>query len=350
MEEAPTRPSVRAGAARPHGGAHAGDDGTRRPGGPGPAGDRRGGGTRRGSRHRGPARYRIDPRGRLPPAPDGVRRTAPARAGRSRSRSTTARDASTEAILRILAEKQVRATFFDIGINETVHPATVRAIAAQGHLLGDHLVATPTCRSATPPRRPRRWTTPRPSRRHRGRAVLLLPPALRRLRPHDPRPRPRPPDGRLQLVGRHPRLGGRGSGATRWVDRIVTRAEAGGRQTHPVVLMHDSPAGNPATVAALPAIIDFYRAAGYTFVDLAGWDRAAGQPVDRRRSDADRAPRFLPRHELTDPPCAHEADPLHPDHGGGEAVRSGTPIDRPTAQMPGLTDRGSLRCSNASPW
>jgi Polysaccharide deacetylase len=61
-----------------------------------------------------------------------------------------------------------------------------------------------------------------------------------------------------------------GSGSQFWVDRIVQRATAGGSQQHPVVLMHNQPGGNPATIEALPRIIAFYRDRGYTFVDLAG--------------------------------------------------------------------------------
>ena len=34
--------------------------------------------------------------------------------------------------------------------------------------------------------------------------------------------------------------------------------------------MHNQPTAMPATVAALPSIITFYRDRGYTFVDLAG--------------------------------------------------------------------------------
>jgi hypothetical protein len=61
-----------------------------------------------------------------------------------------------------------------------------------------------------------------------------------------------------------------GSGDSYWVDRIVSRADAGGSLMHPVVLMHNQPGGNPATVAALPQIIDYYRSHGYRFVDLLG--------------------------------------------------------------------------------
>jgi hypothetical protein len=66
-----------------------------------------------------------------------------------------------------------------------------------------------------------------------------------------------------------------GSGSAEWVERIADLAEAGADQAHPVILMHDSPGGSPATVAALPRIIQFYRDRGYTFVDLAG--RSAGR-------------------------------------------------------------------------
>jgi hypothetical protein len=61
-----------------------------------------------------------------------------------------------------------------------------------------------------------------------------------------------------------------GSADPYWVNRIVSLAQAGGTQTHPVILMHNTPNATPATVAALPRIIAYYRDRGYTFVDLAG--------------------------------------------------------------------------------
>jgi chitin deacetylase len=61
----------------------------------------------------------------------------------------------------------------------------------------------------------------------------------------------------------------RGSGSSYWVRRIIRLAEyEGGRLRHPVVLMHNQPAGNPATVSALPVIIRFFRSNGYRFVAL----------------------------------------------------------------------------------
>jgi peptidoglycan/xylan/chitin deacetylase (PgdA/CDA1 family) len=51
---------------------------------------------------------------------------------------------------------------------------------------------------------------------------------------------------------------------------IAVNALAGAAQDHPVVLMHDGGGYRGATVAALPSIIAFYRASGYTFVRLDG--------------------------------------------------------------------------------
>jgi len=60
-----------------------------------------------------------------------------------------------------------------------------------------------------------------------------------------------------------------GSGSSYWVQRIIGLAEAeGGHLLHPVVLMHNQVIGNPATVSALPTIIEFFRARGYAFVTL----------------------------------------------------------------------------------
>jgi hypothetical protein len=68
-----------------------------------------------------------------------------------------------------------------------------------------------------------------------------------------------------------------GSSSAASINRIITRAQAGASQSHPVILMHNGPVGNPATVAALPTIITFYRDRGYTFVDLAG--RVLDRPI-----------------------------------------------------------------------
>ena len=61
----------------------------------------------------------------------------------------------------------------------------------------------------------------------------------------------------------------RGSGSSYWISRIIRLAKGeGGALRPPRVLMHNQPAGNPATVAALPAIIRFFRSHGSRFVRL----------------------------------------------------------------------------------
>jgi len=59
-----------------------------------------------------------------------------------------------------------------------------------------------------------------------------------------------------------------GSGSPYWVQRVIRLAEQGAALSHPILLMHNARAGDPATVAALPAIIQFFRARGYRFVAL----------------------------------------------------------------------------------
>jgi peptidoglycan/xylan/chitin deacetylase (PgdA/CDA1 family) len=60
-----------------------------------------------------------------------------------------------------------------------------------------------------------------------------------------------------------------GSASSYWVNRIVRLAEQEGRALrHPVIIMHNQPAGNPATVLALPRIIRYFRHHGYRLVNL----------------------------------------------------------------------------------
>jgi Predicted xylanase/chitin deacetylase len=73
----------------------------------------------------------------------------------------------------------------------------------------------------------------------------------------------------VAVVGRYAGLDGAGLGFVVLDQPHHPLAERGGRGLrHPVVLMHNQPAGNPATVAALPVIIRFFRSHGYRFVRL----------------------------------------------------------------------------------
>jgi peptidoglycan/xylan/chitin deacetylase (PgdA/CDA1 family) len=210
-----------------------------------------------------------------PPAPYGVQRSAP---GAGKTVALTFDDgpgASTDQILRILTANGVPATFFDIGINEQARPATVRSIADHGFLLGNHTWSHPDM--ARLPAAQQAAEMDNASNQQAG--IVGSRPCFFR-----------PPYGSYNTTtldlaqARNMAVfnwsvdtrdwEARGSADQAWVNQIISLAQAGASQTHPVILFHNAPAGNPATAAALPSIISFYRDRGYTFVDLAGRTRA----------------------------------------------------------------------------
>jgi peptidoglycan/xylan/chitin deacetylase (PgdA/CDA1 family) len=180
----------------------------------------------------------------------------------------------TAAILGILARYRVTATFFNLGANEQRQPALVRAELRAGYALGDHTWDHKDLG--------RLDAAGQASEMDRERDVQHA------LTGHEPCLL-RPPYGSFTpttlAIARARHLAvwnwsvdtedwkANGSGAPFWVRRILTRAEAGSMQLHPVILMHNQPGGNPATVAALPAIIERYQRLGYRFVDLLGRSR-----------------------------------------------------------------------------
>lgn len=193
--------------------------------------------------------------------------------GRGRTVALTFDDgpgASTSRILSILEKAHVPVTFFNNGANERARSRLVRAEAEAGFALGNHT-----------------WSHPYLPALSRSRQASQLDRASaeqRRITGQGPCSF-RPPYGAwnrttLQLA-RHRGLmvwlwsvdpqdwRARGSGSAYWVRRItgITKAQ-GGRQRHPVVLLHNQPGGNPATARALPAIIGFFRRHHYRFVTL----------------------------------------------------------------------------------
>ncbi|MFN2518202.1 MAG: polysaccharide deacetylase family protein [Jatrophihabitantaceae bacterium] len=210
------------------------------------------------------------------PVPGGVRFAAP---GTGRTVALTFDDGpgrDTGRIMAILAANRVTATFFNVGVSEARDPATVRAEQAGGYALGGHTwdhASLPTLSAAGQASEIDRERVQQAATT--GRYPCLF----------------RPPYGTynsttLTLAQQRGMAfwywsvdtedwKAAGSGDPYWVSRIASRAEAGASQLHPVILMHNQPAGNPATVAALPAIISYYRSHGYTFVDLFG--RSASQ-------------------------------------------------------------------------
>lgn len=222
-----------------------------------------------GKAHR-PAATGRHAAGRCPAARYGPRSYAP---GRGRTVALTFDDGpgrSTAAILAILARYRVPATFFNLGQNMAIRPWLVREEARDGYVLGNHTWDHPDMAllPAAMQRAEMDWTSAR-QRRLIGTVPCVF----------------RPPDGDYSYVtlglARHRGMSvwlwsadtedwkADGSGAEYWAQRIIYLAEIeGGRLRHPIVLMHNQPAGNPATVSALPAIILYFRARGYRFVTL----------------------------------------------------------------------------------
>lgn len=209
--------------------------------------------------------------GGCPPAPRIGQDVAP---GRGRTIALTFDDgpgASTSRILAILARQHVTATFFNLGDNEASSPAMVRREARAGYLLGDHTWDHTDLTTLDAAGQAAEIDRERNKQAHiTGHLSCLF----------------RPPYGSYNSTTiavtheRHMAIWlwsvdtqdwkADGSGAAYWVNRITRRADAGADQRHPVILFHNQPAGNPATVAALPRVIHFYKQRGYTFVDLLG--------------------------------------------------------------------------------
>jgi peptidoglycan/xylan/chitin deacetylase (PgdA/CDA1 family) len=215
-----------------------------------------------------------------PAAPSGVYSSAP---GSGKTVALTFDDgpgATTSKIISILRQYGVTATFFNLGQNAAARAAQVRAEARAGLMLGNHTWDHPdmtTLSSSAQATEMDRASAEQKS------LVGTLPCAFR------------PPYGSYNattLSLAHQRnmkfwtwsvdtedWKANGSSSSYWVNRIIQLAESeGGVLTHPVVLMHNQPAGNPATALALPTIIKYFRGHGYAFVDLAG-RTGTGYPV-----------------------------------------------------------------------
>ena len=207
-----------------------------------------------------------------PAAPYGTRSYAP---GTGKTVALTFDDgpgASTSAIISELRSNGVPATFFNIGQNMAARPQQVRDEAQAGYALGNHTWNHPnmtTLSASAQATEIDQATTEQVN-------LTGIYPCLFR-----------PPGGNynsttLSLAQQRGMTvwlwsvdtedwKANGSSSSYWVNRIISLAEQeGGALSHPVVLMHNQPAGNPATVLALPTIIQYFRDHGYTFVDLSG--------------------------------------------------------------------------------
>ena len=179
---------------------------------------------------------------------------------------------TTPGILSVLRSAGVTATFFNMGENAAALPSLVRAENDRGYLIGNHT-----------------WNHPRMTTLSSARQATEMDQATaeqQNLIGSGPCAF-RPPYGSYNSttlsLAQQRRMKtwlwsvdtedwkAEGSASQYWVNRIISLAESeGGPLQHPVILMHNAPSGDPATVKALPTIISYFRNRGYTFVNLAG--------------------------------------------------------------------------------
>ena len=204
-----------------------------------------------------------------PPPRSRLVRTAP-RKGDSRTVALTFDDGPgpwTDQVLAVLARENVHATFFVIGRIAAADKERVKKAAAAGHAVENHSWSHPS-----PPRTGWARRAVRPQIRRTNAAITDI-------LGHQPCYF-RPPEGVFQGAEKESRAAGLSialwSVDTRdWATHgpsaaatIRSRAAAGLKQRHPIVLMHDGGGNRNATVAALPGVIEDYRRHGYQFVTL----------------------------------------------------------------------------------
>ena len=212
-----------------------------------------------------------------PAAPYGARLYAP---GNSKTVALTFDDGpgrSTAAILAILARYRVPATFFNIGVAMAARPWLVREEVKEGYVMGNHTWNHPHMAALSAARQAAELSQASAEQQS---IAGTMPCAFR------------PPYGEydpttLSLAQQRGMAVwlwsvdtldwmAKGPGFSYWAQRIIRLAEQGGALRHPIVLMHDGRQGNPSTVTALPAIIQFFRSHGYRFVALLPPGRAFG--------------------------------------------------------------------------
>ena len=277
---------------------------------------------------------------RCPSAPYGAKSGAP---GSGKTVALTFDDgpgASTARILSILESYGVPATFFNIGQNAAARASLVRREASDGYLLGNHTWDHPdmTALSASA------QGTEMDRATAEQRALTGTQPCAFR-----------PPYGSYNAttlrLAQQRRMKfwtwsvdtedwkANGSGSSYWVHRIISLAESQGRgQAHPVVLMHNQPAGNPATAAALPTIIKFFRNLGYTFVDLAGGTRWSSRQVSQAAAQATRAVDVL--YKAADATLGHQGYNQRQGWGKPVSLGGGPVAGEPSVvtSVPGTVD------------
>jgi peptidoglycan/xylan/chitin deacetylase (PgdA/CDA1 family) len=174
----------------------------------------------------------------------------------------------TEQVLEILKSRKVPATFFVCGTNVERFPQIIQRIHSEGHAIGNHTFSHPF-----PYFRGRKFFAAEIDRTQQaiekvtGQRPVIF----------------RPPYG-ARWIGLYPVLRERGLRLVNWSDTgydwlsksDIVRETLKKLGPGSIILLHDSRNIDPPeqvdrsrTVAALPAIIDAAREAGFTFVPLA---------------------------------------------------------------------------------
>ena len=213
-----------------------------------------------------------------PPPTSAIIRAAPAVQGEagapSRTVALTFDDGpgpSTAAVLDVLQQAQVPATFFVVGKEVAADPEMLRRILAAGHALGNHTWSHKIPRAAVG------WNrSTLAGEIERTRQAVIDAGGLKPCLFRPPGGIVKGADGVSRQAGlsvilwsvdtrdwADPPTGGKSFAAV-----IRKRAAAGLAEEHPVILLHDGGGNRAATVAALVGIIEDYRAHGYRFVTL----------------------------------------------------------------------------------
>ena len=195
----------------------------------------------------------------------------------------------TPAILDILKQENVTATFFVMGKNGQAHPDLLRRMVNEGHEIGNHTFTHPNLGEI-----PGRITTLELNATQRliesitGRStVLFRPPYFGDAEadtPEEVKPAIIARDLGYIMVGLRIDPGDWEPGAApdEIVRKTIERAEDKNPETRgQVVLLHDSGGNRQATIEALPKMIRELRARGFKFVpvsELGGWTRDQVMP------------------------------------------------------------------------
>ncbi|MCL2881870.1 MAG: polysaccharide deacetylase family protein [Coriobacteriia bacterium] len=179
-------------------------------------------------------------------------------------------DGETQAIVATLKKENVKATFFELGINIKRYPALTRAVVSGGNLVGLHswdhkdftkLSTSQISGQLSDSQAAYKAATGQATQWFRlpyGASTLTI-------------------DG--QLTSRNFRLAYWTVDPNDWrrpgVDKIVSRVVSGARPGA-IILMHDGGGDRSQTVAALPKIIAALKKQGYTFVTVDELYRLSG--------------------------------------------------------------------------